>query len=142
MSISRDEAREIAIVGLLATVALRIGAGVFQMIQELTGDLWTVQSLLGRLFAPIGSTVGMLILGAVLLIVLSPAGSITRSVVGVTRKAAATVAALGVASSFHTLALSLSPLLAKIWISMINGLAASALGLTAWWILRNFDADR
>ncbi len=141
MSISRDEAREVAIVGLLATVALRIGAGVFQSIDELDAQ-WTFRSLLGRLFAPIGSTVGMLTLAAVLLVVLSPSGSITPVVTTATRRAAATVSALGVAASFHTLALSYSELLSKLWFAMINGLAAATLGLTGWWILRNFDAER
>ncbi len=141
MSISRDEAREIAIVGLLATVGLRIGAGVFQLIDELDGQ-WTVRSLLGRLFAPIGSTVGILTLGAVLLIVLSPSGSVTPGVVRACRRVAALVTLFGVAASFHTLGLSYSDTLAKLWFAMINGLAAATLGGTAWWILRNFDGDR
>lgn len=141
MTISRDEAREIAIVGLLVTIGLRIGAGLFQLIDELDAQ-WTVRSLLGRFFAPIGSTVGILALGAVLLIVLSPSGSITSGVVTATRRAAATVATLGIAASFHTLALSYSQILSKLWFAMINGLAAATLGCTAYWILKNFDADR
>lgn len=141
MSISRDEAREVAIIGMLVTIGLRVGAGVVQLIDELDGQ-WTIRSLLGRLFAPIGSTVGILALGAVLIIVLSPTGSITPAVVSATRKAVGAVAALGIAASFHTLALSYSQILSQLWIAMINGLAAATLGLTAYWILDNFDADR
>ena len=141
MSISRDEAREIAIVGMLATIVTRIGAGVVQLIDELDAQ-WTFRSLLGRLFAPIGSTIGILVLGAVLLIVLSPTGSVTPGVVLATRRMAATVAIFGISASFHTLTLSVSRLLSQLWITMINGFAATMLGLTAWWILRNFDPDR
>lgn len=141
MSISRDEAREIAIIGLLATATLRVGAGVFQLIEELGGP-WTLRSALSRLFAPIGSTVGMLVLGAVLIAVLSPAGSITPGLVRLTRRAAATVALIGMAAAFHTLALSYSDALAKIWFAMINGLATTVLAGTAWWIIRDFDQDR
>lgn len=141
MSISRDEAREIAIVGLLATIGLRVGAGVLQLLDDI-GQNATLRSLSGRLFAPIGSTVGILALGAVLLVVLSPSGSITPAVVKATRRSAAAVAALGVAAAFHTLALGYSDVLSRMWFAMINGLAAAVLGSTAWWILRNFDADR
>lgn len=141
MSISRDEAREIAIVGILATVVLRLGAGVLQLIDEIDQQ-WTARSLADRLFAPIGSTVGMLALGAVLLIVLSPTGSITPAVIKASRRMAALVALLGIAASFHSLALGYSDVMARIWFAMINGLAAATLGTTAWWILKNFDADR
>ncbi len=141
MSISRDEAREIAIVGLLATVGLRIGAGVLQLIDDL-GQHSNFRSLTGRLFAPIGSTVGMLVLGAVLLIVLSPNGSITPAMVRATRRMAALVATLGIAASFHTVVLGYSDVLARLWFAMINGMAAAVLGSTAWWVLKNFDGDR
>lgn len=141
MSISRDEAREIAIVGLLATIGIRVGAGVLQMIDDV-GASSSVRSLTGRLFAPIGSTVGILALGAVLLVVLSPSGSITSAVVKATRRMAALVAILGISASLHSLVWGYSPLLARIWFSMINGLAAAVLGSTAWWILKNFDGDR
>lgn len=141
MSISRDEAREVAVVGLLATIALRVGAGVLQMIEELTGQ-WTVNSALGRLFAPIGSTVGILALAAVLLVVLSPSGSVTPSVTVAVHRAAAVVTLLGVAASVTMLVLSPGRLIQDLWIAMINGLAATTLGGTAWWIIRNFDQDR
>ncbi|MEM9655459.1 MAG: hypothetical protein AAGA65_25435 [Actinomycetota bacterium] len=141
MSISRDEAREIAVIGLLAAATLRVGAGVFQLIEELGGQ-WTFRSLLSRLFAPIGSTVGMLTLAAVLLVVLSPSGSISTGLVRITRRAVAAVAIIGMAATFHTLALSYSDFLAKIWFAMINGLATTTLAGTGWWIMRNFDQDR
>ena len=141
MSISRDEAREIAIVGILATIVLRVGAGVLQAIDDL-GPNSTFRSLAGRLFAPIGSTVGMLALAAVLLVVLSPSGSVTPTVVAATRRAAGFVAVIGIAAAFHTLALGYSELMARLWFAMINGLAAATLGTTAWWILKNFDDGR
>lgn len=130
-----------AIVGILAAIGLRIGAGVFQLIEELDGQ-WTIRSAMARFFAPIGSTVGMLSLGAVLLVVLSPAGSITSGLVNATRLASAIVGSLGAAAAFYTLTLSYSELLAKLWFAMINGLAAATLGLTGYWILRHFDANR
>lgn len=141
MSISRDEAREIAIVGILATIVLRVGAGLLQAIDDL-GSSPSLRSLSGRLFAPIGSTVGMLALAAVLLVVLSPPGSITTGVVKATRRMAGAIALLGLAASFHTLALGYNELLARLWFAMINGLATATLGGTAWWILKNFDGDR
>lgn len=128
-------------VGLLATIALRVGAGVLQLIQELTGQ-WTVSSALGRLFAPIGSTVGMLALAAVLLVVLSPTGSVTVTVTVAVRRAAALVTLLGIAASVTMLVLSPGRLIQDLWIAMINGLAAATLGGTAWWIIKNFDQDR
>lgn len=141
MSISRDEAREIAIVGILATIVLRVGAGVLQLIDDL-GVNSSLRSLSGRLFAPIGSTVGMLALAAVLLVVLSPSGSITPAVVKATRRMAGFIALLGIAAAFHTLALGYSQLIARLWFAMINGLAAATLGTTAWWILKHFDDGR
>lgn len=141
MGISRDEAREIAVVGLLVTVGLRIGAGVLQLIEELDGQ-WTLRSLIGRFLAPIGSTIGILTLGAILLIVLSPSGSVTPAVVTAGRRAAATVAVLGIAATLHTLTLSYSDLLSRLWFAMVNGLAAATLGSTGYYILRNFDGDR
>jgi len=141
VTISRDEAREIAVVGMLVTVALRVGAGILQLIDEVDGE-WTVRSAASRLFAPIGSTVGILVLGAALLVVLSPNGSITSGVMTLCRRAATAVAGLGAAASFYTLAFSYAAPLARLWFAMINGLAAATLAGTAWWILRDFDADR
>lgn len=141
MSISRDEAREIAIAGILATIVFRVGAGVLQLIDDF-GPNSSLRSLASRMFAPIGSTVGMLALAAVLLIVLSPSGSITPVVVKATRRMAGLVAILGIAATLHTLAFGYSQLLSRMWFVMINGLAAATLGTTAWWILKNFDDGR
>lgn len=141
MSISRDEARELAVIGLLATATLRIGAGVFQLIEEL-GRTYTFRSLLSRFFAPIGSTVGMLVLGAVLIVVLSPQGSVTTGIVNAARRGAAAVMVLGLGASFHSLALSYNTALGRLWFVMINGLAAATLGGTAYWIIKNFDGER
>ncbi len=141
MTVSRDEAREVAIVGILIAIALRVGAGVFQLIEEATGA-WTTASLAGRFFAPIGSTVGMLTLACVLIVVLSPSGAVSTGVIAAVQKAALAVTALGVGSTLYTLVFSFSDALAKLWFAMINGLAAATLAGTGWWILRNFDPDR
>lgn len=141
MSISRDEAREIAIAAILLTISIRIAAGFLQMADELGGS-WTFSSLADRLFAPVGSTIGMLALAAVMIVVLSPTGSITPGVVKAVQWVTAAVALVGVLASMHTITRGNSDLLAGFWFAMINGLAATILGATAWWILRNFNADR
>lgn len=141
MSISRDEARELAIIGLLVTLGLRIGAGMLQTADELTRTT-TVTNVLSRFFAQIGSTVGILTLAAVLLVALSPTGSVTTAVSVLCRRVAGGVAILGMASAFHTLTLSYNSALGRVWLAMINGLAAATLAGTGWWILRNFDEDR
>lgn len=141
VSISRDEAREVGVLALLVVIGLRIGAGVVQMLDELNAP-WTFRSLLGRFLAPVGSTMGLLTIGAVLLVVLSPNGSITDGLTTATRRTAATVAGLGVISAFYTLTLSYNDLLPSIWFVMINALAAATLGAAGWWIMRNFDGDR
>lgn len=141
MSISRDEARELAIIGLLVTLGLRIGAGMLQTIDELTRTT-TVTNVLSRFFAQIGSTVGILTLAAVLIVALSPSGSVTTAVSVLCRRVAGVVTILGLASAFHTLTLSYNSALGRIWLAMINGLAAATLAGTGWWILRDFDEDR
>lgn len=141
MSISRDEARELAIIGLLVTLGLRIGAGMLQTADELTRPT-TFTNVLSRFFAQIGSTVGILTLAAVLLVALSPTGSVTKTVAILCRRVAGGVTILGLASAFHTLTLSYNSALGRVWLAMINGLAAATLAGTGWWILRNFDEDR
>ena len=141
MSISRDEARELAVIGLLVAIGLRIGAGLLQTIDELAGPTDT-NNVLSRFFAQIGSTVGILTLGAVLLVVLSPSGSITTGIGQLCRRVAGGVTVLGLAGAFHTLTLSYNSALGRIWFAMINGLAAATLAGTGWWILRHFDQDR
>ncbi len=141
MSISRDEAREVAIIGILVALGLRIGAGLLQTVDELSGPTDT-RNVFSRFFAQIGSTVGILTLAAVLLVVLSPTGSITKGISMLCRRVAGTVAALGLASAFYTLTLSYNSALGRLWLAMINGLAAATLAGTGWWILRDFDEDR
>lgn len=141
MSISRDEARELAVIGILVALGLRIGAGLLQTIDELSGPTDT-RNVLSRFFAQIGSTVGILTLGAVLLVVLSPTGSITKGISALCRRVSAGVALLGLAGAFHTLTLSYNSALGRLWFAMINGLAAATLAGTGWWILRDFDPDR
>ncbi len=139
--VSRDEAREVTIMALLITLALRIGAGVLQAVDELIGPTET-RELLVRLFAQIGSTVGILTLSSVLIVVLSPRGSVSTATADLVRRVAATVTVLGLLGALHTLTLPFTPLLGRIWLSMINGLAAATLAGAGWWILRNFDEQR
>ena len=141
MGISRDEAREIAVIGLLAALGLRIAAGLLQTIDELAGPT-DARNVLSRFFAQIGSTVGILTLAAVLLVVLSPRGAITPGIARLCQRVAAGVAVLGVAGAFHTLTLSYNSALGRLWFAMINGLAAATLAGTGWWILRNLDDER
>ncbi len=141
MSISRDEARELAIIGILIALGLRLGAGLLQTFDELSGPTDT-RNLLSRLFAQVGSTVGILTLAAVLLVVLSPRGSVTEGMSRLVRRVAGGVTVLGLASALFTLTLSYNAALGRIWLAMINGLAAATLAGTGWWILRDFDQDR
>ena len=141
MAISRDEAREIAVLLLLATAGLRVGAGVFQAVEELTGA-WTVGSVLDRFFAPVGSTFGFATLGAVLLVVLSPNGSVTPGVVTACRRTAAAMALIGAAAAIHTIVFGFAEPLTRIWFAMVNGLAAAVLAGGAYWIIRNFEPER
>lgn len=141
MRISRDEAREIAITALLLAVALRIGSGVVQGVEEV-GREWTLRSLLGRVFAPIGSTIGIMTLGLALLAALSPSGSVSTRLLGVARAATAVVAVLGVAAALNSLTAGFSGWAGRLWFSMMNGLTAAVLAGAAWWILTNLDADR
>lgn len=141
MSLSRDEAREIAAVAIGLTIALRFGAGVFQVIDELSGA-WTFRSLLGRFLAPVGATMGILMLGLALLVVLSPVGSMEMRTFKWTKSLGAAVAVFGTISVLNSLVFGQGSIVSRIWFSAINGFAAMLLGAAAWWILANFDSDR
>lgn len=141
MRISRDEAREIAITALLLAVALRIGSGFVQGLEELGRD-WSTRSLLGRILAPIGSTIGILTLGVALLAALSPAGSVSLRLFGLARRTAAAVALLGLAAALDSLTEGFTNWTDRLWYSMTNGMTAAVLAGAAWWILTNLDPDR
>ena len=141
MRISRDEAREIAAVALGLAIVVRILAGVVQVLDELDRG-WTYRSLLGRLLAPIGSTVGILTLSLVLLIVLSPPGSVSAQLFRGTRTLALVVLGLGCVSVISSLTSGLGSFINRLWFSMINGCAAVILAGAAWWIISRFESDR
>ena len=141
MRISRDEAREIAITALLLAVALRIGSGLLQGLEEVGRD-WTTRSLLGRIFAPIGSTIGIMTLGLALLTALSPSGSVSTRLFNLARVSAAVVAALGLAAASNGLTEGFGEWTNRLWFAMTNGMTAAVLGGAAWWILANLDQDR
>ncbi len=141
MSLSRDEAREVAAVAIALVIGLRILAGVFQVLDELSGA-WDARSLLGRFLAPVGSTLGILTLALALLVVLSPSGSIERRTFNGARQISAIVTVLGLLSVLNSLVFGFSAFLSRVWFTAINGFAALLLGAAAWWILQNFDPSR
>lgn len=141
MGVSRDEARELAILGLLVAVGLQVGSGLLQAVDEARFPS-TVRAVLARFFAQIGSTVGMLALGAVLLVVLSPRGSVTRGLREVVNRASGAVATLGLLGALITLAFGFGDGLGRLWVAMANGLTAAALAGTGWWVMRNLDDGR
>ncbi len=141
MRLSRDEAREIAITAVLLTIGFRLLAGVFQVIEELQHE-YTTRSVIGRLLAPIGSTVGMLSLAAAMLVVLSPNGSLSRGIQRATERMVGLVMLMGAASVLNSLTSGFDGLANRLWFTMINGVAALVLSGAGWWILRNFDPDR
>ncbi len=140
-SLSRDEAREVGAVAVGLTIALRLVAGVFQVVEEL-GAQWTFRSLLGRFLAPVGATMGMLMLALALLIVLSPSGSIERRTFRWATTLAAVVSVLGVLSVLNAITTGFGSVASRIGFTSINGAAALVLGAAAWWILKNFNPDR
>lgn len=141
MSVSRDEAREIAITALLLVTVLRLASGLVQVYEEASRE-WTASSLVGRLVAPVGSTAGILVLAASMIAVLSPAGSVTAKVRSSCKWVALLVAALGSLSVFNSFAFGPSDVSTRIWFAMINGFAATLLGGAAWWILHSLDPNR
>jgi len=140
VSLSRDEAREIAVVAVILTIVLRLLAGVFQVVDELS-RAWTWQSALGRFLAPVGSTMGMLSLALALLLVLSPRGSISMRVRGGAVVLTGFVATLGAISVINGLT-GFGPIAARLWFTMLNGASAAVLGAAACWILLNHDDQR
>ena len=141
MSLSRDEAREIAAFAIALVIVLRIGAGALQAVEELSGP-WTAQSVFGRFLAPVGSTMGLLTLGLTLLLVLSPSGSVQMSLFHRAKWLALVVALLGAASIFNTLVFSAGGVANRLWFSAINGSSAAVFGAASWWILARFNQDR
>ena len=140
MGISRDEAREIAVVAIMLTIGLRLTAGIFQVFDELS-RAWTWRSALGRFLAPVGSTLGMLSLALGLLFALSPTGSISMRSTRLAALLTGCVAVLGAVSVVNGLA-GAGTVYGRIWFSLINGAAAAVLGGASWWILRNLDPAR
>jgi len=139
--ISRDEAREIAITALLLAIVLRVGSGVVQGIEEVSRQ-WTWRSLAGRVFAPVSASMGLMALGVGLLAALSPSGSVSLRLLGVTRWVTGVVAILGVAAALNSLTAGFSGWESRLWFSMMNGMTAAVLAGAAWWILANLDQDR
>lgn len=140
MKVSRDEAREVAIVALLLVAALRVASGVVQLVEELDRQ-HTWDSLAGRFLAPVGSTLGLLVFAAAMIAALSPSGSISRRVMTSARDSSGFVGLLGVASSLLSLTTG-SSTTGRIWFALINGFAATVLGIAGWWVLRNLEPAR
>ncbi len=140
VDISRDDAREVATIALLLALSVRIGAGVVKAVEEATRE-YTWQSIVGEFLAPVGSSLGLMSIGAILIVVLSPNGSITAMVQLSARLAAFVVMTLGAISTIFALT-NQATVLTGLWISMINGLSAAILGGAGWWIIRNFNNQR
>ncbi|NNC79606.1 MAG: hypothetical protein HKN94_05580 [Acidimicrobiales bacterium] len=140
MQVSRDEAREVAVVALLLVAGLRVLSGVVQLIEEFDRE-HTWESLAGRFLAPVGSTLGLFVFGAAMIVALSPSGSVSRRVMRAARDGSGFVGLLGVASSLLSLTTGFSTT-GRIWFALINGFAATVLGFTGWWLLRNLDPNR
>lgn len=141
MSLSRDEAREIAAIALMLTMGLRLLAGVVQVIEEAQRD-YDWRSLLGRLLAPVGSTLGILSLALALLLVLSPPGSISMRSTRFSTNLVGFIAFLGGVSVINGLTTDSASWSGSLSFVLINGFAAAILAGAAWWILTNFDAQR
>ena len=141
MRLSRDEAREIAATALMLVIGLRLLAGVFQMVDELSRS-WTWSSLLGRLLAPVGSTLGLFALGLTLVLVLSPSGSISMGANRVATVLVGAVAGLGALSVVNGLVQGGGGIGGRLSFVLLNGSAAAVLGGAAWWILKNFEPER
>lgn len=141
MSVSRDETREIVAVALMLAIGLRILSGVFQVLDELDRR-WTWSSLVGRLVSPITATVGLLCIGLVLLLVLSPAGSISMRSNRIARGLTATVTVLGVLSVFNVFVFRLGTWQQQFGRLSQELLIATLLAGTGWFLLRNFDSGR
>lgn len=140
MGLSRDEAREVAAVALMLTMSLRLLAGVFQVVDELSRE-WTWQSALGRFLAPVGSTLGILALALALLFVLSPPGSISMRASSFATLLCGVIGLLGAISVINGLS-GVGSVAGRIWFTLINGASAAVLGSAAFWILRNFESNR
>lgn len=141
VSLSRDEAREIAVTALLLAIGMRLLAGLLQFFEELGRDN-TWRSLLGRFLAPVGTTMGMLALGVALLLVLSPTGSISMKSSRLSTNVVGLVAVLGAISVINGLTSGLGSAVNRLWSVLIDGFGAAILGGAAWWILKNFDDRR
>lgn len=141
MSVSRDEVREIGAIALMLAVALRLLAGVFQVLDELDRG-WTGSSLLGRLVSPITATIGLLSIGLALLLVLSPPGSISMRSNRVASGLVGVVTVLGVAGVLNEFVFSLGTWQQRFGRVSQEILIATLLSGTAWWILNNFDSGR
>ena len=141
MAWSRDEVREIAAVALMLSLALRLLAGVFQVFDEIDRG-WTWSSLLGRMVSPVTATLGLLSMALVLLLVLSPAGSISMRANRIALPLTATVAVLGVAGVLNEFVFSLGTWQQRFGRVSQELLIATLLAGTGHFILRNFDPDR
>ncbi len=140
MSLSRDEAREIAATALLLAIGLRFLSGLLQVADEFDRG-WTTGTLIERFVSPVGSTSGLLVLALALLLVLSPTGSISMRINTLALGFALLTIAFGAVSVLSDLVVG-GTTVGRLALSMRNGGAAFVLGGAAWWILRNFEPNR
>jgi len=141
MRLSRDEAREVAITALLLAVGVRVVAGLLQAGKEWS-DGGTPRTILSQGLAPISITVGVLVLLAALLVVLSPRGSVGHGLQGWTAQVSAFVLFLGSVALLNGVIPGPGGILNRLPFALMQGGAAATLAGAAWWILINFDPDR
>ena len=103
---------------------------------------WTWSSLLGRMVSPVTATLGLLCMALVLLLVLSPTGSISMRSNRVATALTATVAILGVAGVFNEFVFSLGTWQQRFGRVSQELLIATLLAGTGWFLLKNFDPER
>ncbi len=141
MGLSRDEAREIALTALLLVIGLRLAAGALQVVDELDHG-GTPRSALGRFLAPVGATMGMLVLGGSLLVVLSPTGSVAPTLAQLVRRTAAVITVLGAIAVLHSLTTGFESFVNRFEFALRHGFGAALLAGAGWWVLHNIDERR
>lgn len=125
----------------MLTIVLRLIAGVFQVLDEIDRG-WTWSSLLGRMVSPVTATLGVLSIGLALVLILSPAGSISMKSNRVAIALTGTVAVLGVLGVFNEMVFSLGTWQQRFGRVSQELSIATLLAGTGWYLLRNFDSAR
>ena len=141
MRLSRDEAREVVAIALMLAIGLRFLSGTFRWLDErrIGADRGT---LIATIFEPVGTTMGMLVVGLAALIVLSPKGAVSTRVHTVATWTSLAVMVGGVIVILNRLVAGGGSILGRIWFSLFDKFPAVILAGAAWTILSRLDPDR